>query len=68
MEVDARGSVMMCDFARAPTVASTIEQAVEIAIERGWERRERAEAAIAEMRELQREVVEKERSMKLTLE
>ena len=68
MEVDARGSVMMRDFGRAPTVASTIEQAVEIAIERGWERRERAETAIAEMRELQREVVEKERSMKLTLE
>ena len=59
---------MMRDFGRAPTVAPTIEQAVEIAIERGWESRERAQIAIAEMKELQRQVIAKERSITLTLE
>ena len=68
MEVDAHGSVMMRDFGRAPTVASTIERAVEIAIERGWESRDRAQSVIEEMEELQRRVIAKERSLTLTLE
>ena len=68
MEVDARGGVTMRDFGRAPTVASTIERAVEMAIERGWENRERAQAAIAELQELQGKVIARERALKLTLE
>ena len=68
MEVDARGSVTLRDFGRAPTVAPTIEGAVEIAIERGWENRERAQTAIAELNELQREVIAMERALKPTRE
>ena len=67
MEVDATGRVTMRDFGRVPVVASTIEGAVEIAIERGWETREREQAAIGEMKELQREVIAKERALKITL-
>lgn len=68
MEVDARGSVAIRDFGCAPSVAPTIEQAVEIAIERGWESRERAQTAIAELKELQRQVIAKEQALTLTLE
>lgn len=68
MEVDARGSVTMRDFARTPTIAPTIEGAVEIAIERGWESRERSQAAIAQLKELQREVIARERTLKPNLE
>ena len=59
---------MMRDFGRAPTSAPTIERAIDIAIERGWEKRERVQTAIAEMRELQRQVIAKERALKPTLD
>ena len=65
MEVDAQGSVMIRDFGRAPARASTIEGAVEVAIERGWENRERAQAAVTELKELQRQVIARERARAL---
>ena len=60
MDVDARGSVLIRDFARAPMLAPTIPAAVEVAIERGWESRERAQAVSAEMEELQKHAIARE--------
>ena len=62
MDVDARGSVLIRDFARESMLAPTIHAAVEVAIERGWESRERAQAVTAEMEELQNHAIAKERA------
>lgn len=53
MTVDGQGTVQMRDFGVAETRAPTIEHAVELAIERGWERSENKQNAVEELRTLQ---------------
>ena len=57
MTVDAQGSVLMRDFGETETRAPTIEAAIEIAVERGWEPRENRQQATEELRALQHEAM-----------
>lgn len=58
MTVDARGTVLMRDFGVAETRTPTIEAAVELAIERGWEQHANRQQATEELRALQVEAIE----------
>ena len=57
MRVDAQGTVSMRDFGETETRAPTIEAAIEIAVERGWESRESSQQAAEELRALRREAM-----------
>ena len=62
MVVDARGTVLVRDFGQTPVRTPTISAAVETAIERGWESRERMHEAIEELTALQHQAIAHERT------
>ena len=61
MQVDAQGRVLMRDFGEAATQAPTIEEAIDIAIERGWQEREDAQRNTETLRALQRKAITREK-------